>query len=55
MYTKHFIGMLFGLILMAVIGLGCLYLVNKSSNRAPLSGITPAVTQGNTKNVTTKK
>lgn len=48
MYTQHFFKMLFGLVLMAVIGLGFLVFVNQSSHRDPLSGIVPATTaQGN--------
>ena len=40
MYARHFLKMLFGLILMAVIGMGGLFLLNKytpSSNQATAS------------------
>ena len=51
MYAKHFIGMLIGLIVMALIGLGFLVMTNHYSNRDPLAGITPSVS--NTKTVST--
>ncbi len=43
MYARHFIKMLLGLAVMAVIGLGFLVIVNRYSNRAPLTGITPEI------------
>ena len=47
MYTKHFITMLLGLILMAAIGLGFLVWINYTNHRDPLAGITPAVANSN--------
>ena len=55
MYIQHFMKMFFGLIVMAIIGLGFLALVNHYNNREPLAGITPTLTKGGTSTASASK
>jgi hypothetical protein len=54
MYAKHFIGMLNGLVALALIGLGVLVMTNVFAGRDPLAGITPSLTNGSASSTSQK-